>query len=509
MKAMFWAAPASLIVLAGCQLPTRAPSPPHAHVPQPPPVTVEDAIPAGAYAVPPGGASSSTDAAGLQKPDGDILLAAHQEPPRVESDAGEALPLAEKARSAETAPLPENVPVADNDAEPTISLSELEATALANSPAVAEATANIQALQGRYVQAGLPFNPTAGYTATEIGNEGEGGQQGVYLGQEFIRGNKLGLSQAVVAQEIRRAQEQLEAARLRTLTDVRLGHFELLVAQRRQAITSQLAENSERARQSVEALVTAEEASGVDLLQAEIEVQTAETLVQNAQTNVEGAWRRLAAVMGDPTLPRMQVAGELEDQLPLAQYETIVAQTVSASPQLAAAYAQVDRDRWAVERARAEGIPNVTAQGQLQYDFSTDDTIAGVQVGLPLPIYNWNQGGVQEAMGDFRASQQAARRVELSLERQLAQAYQDYFAARQRVERYAAEILPRAERTLNLTRTGYSNGEFSFLQLLTVQRTYFQTNLAYLDSLSEMGSAGRRMNGLLLSDSLESSPRQD
>lgn len=487
MKSMFWFVPASALVFTGCHLLSRTPAP-RSDVPQPPPVIVEESMPTGAFAVPPGASASRSPLGDAEEKTGEIQLAVHQEPPQVESDAGEALPLLEDAT------------------EETLSLGELEATAMANNPAMAEATANIQALQGRYYQAGLGNNPTAGYVASEVGNEGEGGQQGIYLGQEFIRGNKLGLSQAVVAQEIRQAQQRLESARLRTQTDVRLGHFEVLVAQRRQEIAAQLADNSAQAVKSVDALLKAEEASGVDLLQAEIETQTAEVLVQNAETNLEGAWRRLAAVLGDPTLPRARVAGDLEDPLQLAQYETIVARTVSASPQLAAAYAEVDRNRWAIERARAEGVPNVTAQGQLQYDFSTDDTIAGVQVGLPLPIYNWNQGGVQEAMGDYRASQQAARRLELSLERQLAQSYQDYVTARQRVERYAAEILPRAERTLNLTRTGYSSGEFPFQQLLTVQRTYFQTNLAYLDSLSEMGIAGRRMNGLLLSDSLQSDP---
>ena len=81
--------------------------------------------------------------------------------------------------------------------------------------------------------------------------------------------------------------------------------------------------------------------------------------------------------------------------------------------------------------------------------------------------------------------------------------------ARQRVDRYAGEILPRASNTFDVTRSAFQNGEAGFLQLLTVQRTYFQTNLAYLDALSEMGSAGRRMNGLLLSDSLDASVRSD
>lgn len=479
---------AAAFTLAGCQLslPKKATS----NASYPLPATDVGVGSAGPVIAPPVRVDPEPTAETVS-PDPAVIPAAHEEPADLTSGGIQPEePLSSPESSAET----------------SLTLDQLEGIALANNPSIAEAAAAVQALHGRYMQAGLPNNPTAGYVASEIGNEGEGGQQGIFFGQEFIRGNKLGLSQAVVAQEIRRAQQQLEAATLRTQTDVRLGHFELLVAQRREEIARQLAENSGRGLNAVTALAEAQEASGVELLQAEIEVQTAEALVQNAQTNVEGAWRRLAAVLGDPSLPRARVAGELDDARPLAEYETIVARTIEASPQVAAAYAEVDRSRWAIERARAEGVPNVTAQGQLQYDFASDDAIAGVQVGLPLPVYNWNQGGVQEAVGEYRVAQQAARRVELSLERQLAQSYQDYVGARQRVDRYASEVLPRAQRSLDLTRSGYSNGEFTFLELLTAQRTYYQTNLVYLDSLSEMGATSRRMNGLLLSDSLQIAP---
>jgi cobalt-zinc-cadmium efflux system outer membrane protein len=283
----------------------------------------------------------------------------------------------------------------------------------------------------------------------------------------------------------------------------------LLIAQRRFQIARDLEGISRQSIDAVDNLVRAGQASGADLLQAEIESETADVLSQTSEHVVEGAWRRLAASLGTPDRPFARVEGSLEDRAPLAEYETIVARTVAASPQLAAAVTEVDRARWAVERARVEAVPNVTAQAQLQYDYGSENAVAGVQIGLPLPIYNQNQGGVQEAMGELREAEYAAQRMELSIERELAQAYQDYVTARIRAERYAVDILPRAADTLELTRNGYRNGQFTFVQFLTAQRTYFQTNLTYLDALSEMGAAGRRMNGLLLSDSLTASVRSD
>jgi cobalt-zinc-cadmium efflux system outer membrane protein len=122
---------------------------------------------------------------------------------------------------------PLSLPMA-SDSAPTnaaapaeLSLHSLEQIALSNNPAIARAEARVRALRGKWVQAGLPPNPTAGYLATEMGNEGKAGQQGGYVGQDFITGGKLRLNRAVIAQEILRAEQVQAAMQLRVQTDVR------------------------------------------------------------------------------------------------------------------------------------------------------------------------------------------------------------------------------------------------------------------------------------------------
>jgi cobalt-zinc-cadmium efflux system outer membrane protein len=63
--------------------------------------------------------------------------------------------------------------------------------------------------------------------------------------------------------------------------------------------------------------------------------------------------------------------------------------------------------------------------------------------------------------------------------------------------------LPNAKSSLELVRDGYQAGEFGFLNLLVAQRTYSQTNLAYVEALRELWSAAVEIRGLLLNNSLE------
>ena len=63
---------------------------------------------------------------------------------------------------------------------------------------------------------------------------------------------------------------------------------------------------------------------------------------------------------------------------------------------------------------------------------------------------------------------------------------------------YEEEIIPNAKETLELVKASYEAGEVGYLNMLTAQRTFFQTNLAYLDSLRELWSAIWDIEGLLV-----------
>jgi cobalt-zinc-cadmium efflux system outer membrane protein len=49
---------------------------------------------------------------------------------------------------------------------------------------------------------------------------------------------------------------------------------------------------------------------------------------------------------------------------------------------------------------------------------------------------------------------------------------------------------------------GYREGELDYLTVLMAQRTYFQSNLAYLDALGNARKAAIEIDGFLLTGSL-------
>jgi cobalt-zinc-cadmium efflux system outer membrane protein len=123
-------------------------------------------------------------------------------------------------------------------------------------------------------------------------------------------------------------------------------------------------------------------------------------------------------------------------------------------------------------------------------------------VGAPIPVFNRNQGNIRRAQAELIAAQNDVKRTELELQQRLAAAFEQYTNARYQVEKYSRDILTNAQASLRLTTSGYQQGEFNYLLLLTAQRTFFQTNLTYLEALRELRAATATIEGNLLGDSL-------
>ncbi len=410
-----------------------------------------------------------------------------------------------------TAPLPTDVrPVAAGGPSASgLTLAELEELALGRNPTLAQAAARVEAARGNWVQVGLYPNPVAGYIGAEMGNDGRAGQQGGFASQEIVTAKKLQLNRSVAAQEVRQAEYAWEMQRQRVLTDVRRSFYDVLVAQRTVELAEQLARIGDEGVRSVEALIKAKEVARGDLLQARVEADTAKILLEKARNRYSAAWRNLTAVAGATDMGPRPLAGEVHDGLAQWTWEDAFGRLVAESPQLANAQAGVARAQAALRRECAGRVPNVDLQTAVQYDNATRNTFATLQVGVPVPIYNRNQGNILRAQAELLAAQNEVERVRLALQQRLAAVFEHYTNARYEVEKYQRDILPNAQESLKLVNSGYRQGEFSYLMLLTAQRTYFQTNVAYLEALRDLRASATAIEGDLLGDSLEAGESVD
>ncbi|MFP6692444.1 MAG: TolC family protein, partial [Pirellulales bacterium] len=240
-----------------------------------------------------------------------------------------------------------------------------------------------------------------------------------------------------------------------------------------------------------------------DLLQAEIEAESAHMLLDNADNGHLEAWQRLMAVVGLTDLQLTLLAGDLDGDVPELDWQECYHAVMQRSPELDVAMMKVERARLIVTRQCREWIPNVDVSVSVRHHNVTTDEVANVQIGIPIPVFDANGGNVQRASSELIVAECNVRRIELDLQDRLAVIYRRYANARQQADRYARQILPRARKSLELVRRGYEQGQMDYLTLINSQRSYIRVSLAHLDAVRELRTSAVLIEGQLLSGSLK------
>lgn len=399
--------------------------------------------------------------------------------------------------------------------EAPLTLAELERIALEKNPTIAQAEAEVAAARGRARQAGLLPKTTVGFIAEEIPLQRDvrRGTRGFFLEQTIPLGGKLSASRALFEREVREAEANREAQRLRVVNSVRTLHQEALIAERRVRVRERLEGLSKEAVVVSRQLFNVGAADVPDLLEIEIQAREAGLALVSARNARYHTWLALGSMIGDPTLRPRELAQAGEGLIPELEREAEVQKLLKESPQIRAARAQIERAEWAVRRARRELFPDLFLRGGVDYNREREPETgpaigreAFVEAGISLPIFNQNQGNRAAANAQLTRARAELKRVELALQGQLSGVFEAYLTSLRMAEEYRAEILPRAERAYRLYLDRFREMAAAYPQVLIAQRTLFQTAGRYLASLEDAHRASLQVQGLLLLDGLEAPP---
>ena len=385
---------------------------------------------------------------------------------------------------------------------PTMSLAEIEATAIERNPTIRQASAVAQKAVGTRQQVGLCPNPSIGYSGQEIGDNGDYGQQGLYVEQTYVRGDKLQLNQNIADQEVQRLLWQVQVQRQRVLTDVRRQYYATLGAQLRMAMTQELEGLAADAADKFRLLFENQQGSRADQLQAEVLQSEISILRQQAANERDANWRQLANLMGIPAMQPVTLAGDLEDGGAPREWDQSVTHLLSTSPQLQQAYAEAQRAYATIRRAQVQKVPNVDVQASVMHMAESDNVGANLMIGLPIPFFNKNQGNVHSAWSEYHRAQNNVQRLTLSTQARLAEAFGDYRDAAIRVNVMQQEILPRQAESVELIEKGFGT-QFDFLRLFSARRNYYESRVQYLNALVALRQQEVLIDGLLLTGAFD------
>ncbi len=395
----------------------------------------------------------------------------------------------------------------------SLSLADLERMALDRNPTIGQAHADVTMAAGLAKQAGLYPNPTVSAVGEEIarGPIIRGGEIGAGVQQRIVTAGKLGLSRKVAEQERAITEEAAKAQQQRVLNAVRVLYYQALSDQYRVRVRTNLTRLAAEAVRISSELTNVGQADQPDQLAAEVESERIQLDLVDAVNRQERTWRQLAAVVNDPSLRPRPLDGNLED-IPRLDAEQALETIYAESPELRAASIDVNRAETRLARAKKEPIPDLLLSGGIRYNRELLSDVGlsrpvGIEgffdIGVQIPIFNRNQGNIAAARAGVDRAKLEVERTRLSLRSRLAEVYRDYITALTRADRYRQEVLPKAQKAYELYLNNFRQMAAAYPQALIAQRSLFQLQDSYVDSLTSVWQRSVEIRGLLLSGGVE------
>lgn len=384
----------------------------------------------------------------------------------------------------------------------TYTLAEIEEMALNNNPAIAAANATLSKAAGLRNQVGARPNPTLGYFGQQLADRNTD-QHGVYLEQEFVRGNKLELNRAVLSHTSSAQRWEIETQRNRVLTDVRVRFYEAIAAQQQLDATRNFETVARRGVDVALDRQKAEEGTLIEVLQSKTLLSEITLAAERSEAAYIGAWKDLAAIAGMAESTPARLVAELDTPDSSPDWSVAYSDIVSQSPELSTANALVCEKAALLKRQQVQMVPNITGQLGAGYDNGTDSGMINVQVSAPIPVWNKNSGNISAAYADYTRAIENVNRIEQSIKSRLARVAQDFDMSIAAVKKYEDEIIPQASESLDLSEQAYQAGELDFLQVLIVRRSYYESMIRFIEAKGQLAQASAKVDGLVLTGGLD------
>ncbi|HEY5973491.1 MAG TPA: TolC family protein, partial [Geobacteraceae bacterium] len=209
---------------------------------------------------------------------------------------------------------------------------------------------------------------------------------------------------------------------------------------------------------------------------------------------------KLCTFMGLPIGESPELAGNLDTDVTMTKSLVDLKQIAHGQrPDLKALEAEKGRGDADIILAEAEGVPNLTAGIFYSHERRTDatgtgdenvrDNLLGIRLSLPLPLFDRNQAGVQEARAKRSNSESRLLAAKRNIEREIEAAYASYLNSEKVFSLYTTSIIPQLEENLQLTQEAYRLGEVGILSVIQEQKKFFEVSEGYLTALHDRQTA--------------------
>ena len=350
---------------------------------------------------------------------------------------------------------------------------------------------HVTAVQATKITAGLRQNPTftalgQGVTLPEVNNNG--GNPYYYsasVSRLFERGQKRRWRLEGADATADETESQYRDQERQLVLAVRQAFTAMLLAKASLGVAQENLADYEKTVQLSQARLDAGDITRTDFERIDLQTAQFESDFDTARLNLQQASSQLQLLFGvDRPDPTMDIVGTLDPPavpLTMADAET---QALAARPDYTAARQALLIAQANAKYAIASGTTDPTVA--TEYERSGADNTFGVNVSIPLRIFDRNQGEKERTRYEVESSRFAVTAARNQVVSDVDQAWMALDTAQRMAHRYNSHYLDEAGRVRDNLQFSYRNGNSTLLDYLEALRDYRSIHLSSLNANAQV-----------------------
>ena len=366
-----------------------------------------------------------------------------------------------------------------------LSLNEAVVKTMVRNPGLLAFGHQLQAQDGRVLQAGLAPNPELSLTVENALGTGEfngfdSAEATLSIAWVLERGvrqrrldtARAGVSLLTVEADIMRLDAAAETARL---------FFACLSNQARMVSTGEAVQLAADTVKAIQKRVKAGKSPQADLSRAQAELARMKLNQEDIEHELLSASRRLAAQWGETEPGFTRVSGNLLT-LPNTESFAILKARIDQNPDFSRFLSKQRLGEAELRLAEAQRKPNWRVSAGVRRHESFNDEALVANITIPLSLRNKNQGGIAEARANLAQTEAEAVAARIRIETSLFVIYQELQHSLHRAKTFRTEVIPRVEQAMSDTRSAYERGRYSYLEWRSVQEDLLTARSALVEA---------------------------
>lgn len=365
-----------------------------------------------------------------------------------------------------------------------LTLQQAVDIARTQNPALLSTQAHVTATKQSEITAGLRANPNFNLTGSDVSLGANSNNPYFYSAQVsrlFERGQKRRWRLDVARNTTDVTRSQYADQERQVVLAVKTAFTQMLAAKGAFDLAKQNLDDYRKTVDLSHDRLQAGDISTTDFKRLDLQLAQFESDYDNAHTNLIQASEQLQTLLGyDHPRSDFDITGTLQPPEITATLADTEQKALQSRPDYLAAQQSVRLADANVKLAYANGTTDPTIEGE--YDRAGTDNSAGFQIGIPLRIFDRNQGEKARTKYEAQSSRFAETAARNQVISDVDQAWASYEDALSLARRYNGHYLDEAHEVRENLEYSYRHGGTTLLDYLSALQDYRQVNLDALNA---------------------------